>query len=268
MVERTADQRIRTTEWEDIQYKHGNKVGRYREQELEILAQKIGDANPNVNLRAYNPEEERIRAKMERAGFDADPDEQVRRAQAEDLAGGDDEDDFFGDDDDDALAAFRAKRMNEIQKQAEKACFGRLIQISGTDYVKEITEASSSCWVIAVLMKLGHEECDALIEVFSKVARREREIKFVSVLAKEAIPNFPAKHLPCVLFYHNGAMVKQTTGMEPWTEDGKLATLTPQTVDAQLRRSGVLRSEDDDDEIADEADERIALRTGDAIRKK
>eukprot|EP00757_Euglenozoa_sp_SAG-D1_P001970 gene1970-1992_t len=26
---RTSDGKIRTTEWEDIQYKHGNRIGKY-----------------------------------------------------------------------------------------------------------------------------------------------------------------------------------------------------------------------------------------------
>ncbi|MDP2060264.1 MAG: hypothetical protein Q8J97_11025, partial [Flavobacteriaceae bacterium] len=252
MVERSADERIRTTEWEDIQYKHGNKVGKYIDGEFQIIAQRIADANPNLQLRAYDAQEERVRDKLARGGYDVEEGTTIEdlAEAAVDPSGRANDDDGTGliDDDDDALAAFRRKRMAEMQKAQEGNVFGIVRRISGTDYVREITEASDHSRVVALMLKDGHADCDALLVILRQVASRHRDVKFVCLIATEAIPKFPDKQLPCVLLYHKRELVEQLTTLEPW--GGK--NLSLHEVEKRLSRSGFVVLEEDDGE--DEAD--------------
>lgn len=252
MVERSADERIRTTEWEDIQYKHGNKVGKYQTREMEILAQKIVDANPDFQLKSYDANDEKVKDKGERGGYDA----------ADPCNPGD------ASDDDDALTIFRNKRLAEIQKQQASHVFGKVMRIPGSDYVREITDSSANCWVVGIMVKLGHAECDLLLNVLDMVAQRNRDVKFVSLIAREAVANFPEKHIPCVLLYNNGTMVAQLTGSEPWEEGKKNVTVA--SVEKKLQSYRVICREEynEEDEIEADDRERMDWKTGDAIRRK
>ena len=221
MVERTADGRIRTTQWEDIQYKHGNRVGQYVNHELDIMAQRIGDKHINSELQPYDPTAEKLKDKEERgnpAGDDVGED----------------------DDDDGAIAAYRQRRLAELQKQQGQVAFGRVRSIRGSDYVTEVTNSSTKCCVVVLLSQEGHAECRSLREVFDSVSAAHTDIKFVEIPATEAIPNFPMKHLPCVLVYWATKMVQQVTGMDTW---GGSHGLSPSTVEAGLRKLGVLPEE-------------------------
>lgn len=241
-MERSADNRIRTTEWEDVQYKYGNRVGKYETHELEILAQKMADKNQNTCLVAYDPHAERVADKLERGGYE------VEEGGTEDAAAIDD-----SDDDDDALAAIRKRRMAELQRQKANERFGVLRHVAGADYVTEVTEASAACWVVAVLIRPGHSDCEALLTVLRTVAQRHRTIKFVSMISTDAIPNFPDRHLPCVLLYHNKELKKQVTNLEEWMEKKQLNVGTAERL---LSRYGVLpRNEDDDETDRNEGEE-------------
>lgn len=253
-MERTADGRIRTTEWEDIQYKHGNKVGKYQTHEMQLLAQRIADANPNIQLKSYDATEEKVRDKLQRGGYDVDPEE------VKDI-----HDIGSDDDDDDALAAFRQRRMAEIQQIQQTHVFGVVRHIPGSDYVKEITESSENCWVVGIMTSQGLEDCDVLLKVMSQVASRHRDVKFVSLYAKEAVAKLPDRLLPCVVLYHKGALVCQMTQLDQW-KDGK--TVTVDSVERLLGRYGTIQREDEEESMTDDLDERVAWRSGDALRKK
>lgn len=253
MVERTADGRIRTTEWEDIQYKHGNKVGKYGTHEAQLLAQRVKDEHPDIFLKAYDANEEKVRDKLARGGFDVEGGD---GAQPEDIA---------PDEDDDALAAFRKKRLAEMQAKAQSNVFGVVRHISGADYVKEITEGSAEHWVVAVMMAHGSESCDVLLHVMQQVASRRRDVKFVSLLAKEAVAKMPEKMLPCVVVYHKGQLVTQWTEIDVWKQGRDVSV---DSVERVLSRVGVVKLEEEDSEEEDDFDRRVAMRTGDAIRRK
>ncbi|AYU79098.1 Phosducin [Leishmania donovani] len=232
-MERTADQRIRTTEWEDVQYRYGNRVGKYKTHELEILAQQIADRNQNTCLTAYDPQAEKVAAKLERGGYE--------------YKGGEEEGTNFivdSDDEDEAVAAIRRRRLMELQRQKAMERFGVLRHIPGADYVAEVTEASSSCWVVAALIKPGHSDCEALLTVLRTVAQRRRSVKFVSMIYTEAIPKFPDGLLPCVLLYKDKELKKQITGLADWQAQKRLSVATVEQV---LSRNGVLPPIEDDE---------------------
>lgn len=235
-MERTADQRIRTTEWEDIQYKHGNRVGKYATDELAILAQKIADENVNTCLRVYDPNEERVRDKMERGGYETEP--------REGAAGLDDVVATNDDDDDEALAAFRRKRIAELQRQQEAQRFGVLRHIPGTDYTEEVTEASATHWVVALLIRPGHDDCESLLFVMRVAAQRHRDVKFVSMNSGETIKNFPERYLPCVLLYKDKKLQQQLTELAPWKSRDKQISL--ESIERVLQHYGVINREEID----------------------
>ncbi|KAK7195776.1 phosducin [Novymonas esmeraldas] len=232
-MERTADQRIRTTEWEDVQYRYGNRVGKYETHELEILAQKIADKHQNTCLTAYDPHTERVADKLERGGYEC-----AEGREADGTAAIVD-----SDDEDDALSVLRRRRLAELQRQSAMERFGVLRHIPGSDYVAEVTEASATCWVVGVLVKPGNSDCEALLTVLRTVAQRRRTVKFVSMISTEAIPNFPDRHLPCVLLYRDKELRRQVTGLAEWQNQRQLDVSTAERV---LLRHGVLPRTDDD----------------------
>ena len=231
MVERTADAKIRTTEWEDIQYKHGNRVGQYRDKEHIILAQKLVEAHQNGHLQAYDPVAEKVQDKDERGGYDKDPD----AAAADDSEGSDAEDDF--------LAQYRAQRKAKLVEQVSANKLGRLRKIPGATYVAEVTEASANkTWVLAALIAEGKEECDRLLRNFDQVAALHPAVKFVYMVAKEAVAKFPDKQAPVTLIYCDGALVGQVAGIEGWGG----ARMAPETIVAALADRGIIKREVED----------------------
>ena len=248
MVERTAEGRIRTTEWEDIQYKHGNCVGQYRDKELEIMLQKLKDQNPDLHLEAYDPTAEKVRDKAERGGFDGDVD---LDGPMDGDGGGDGDGDgpSILDDDDELLAAFRAKRKAQMKAEGTTAMFGVVRRISAAEYVKEITQSSAGGkWVVACLVAKGMEDCDALVAVLEQLAPRHRDVKFVVADVQECVPKFPRKETPYVLYYKDEKAQSHTVGLEAW---GGAKRLSVDTAEYLLRRQGVLPKDDDDEEDPD-----------------
>lgn len=237
MVERTADDRIRTTEWEDIQYKHGNCVGQYRDREVEILAQKVADNHQDALHRVYDSTLEKVQDKEARNGYDGNVEEEFDEAGERN----DEQEDAADSDDDEYLAEIRRRRVLEMQKKAASDNFGALVPISGCDYVAEITEGSAKNWVVGLLTELGHEGCEALATLLAAIAPKYRDVKFVSVPVSEALPKFPVKQLPCVVFYHKGVMVHQLTTTEPW--GGK--RMNTGSVERTLGEYSVIPKEDD-----------------------
>ncbi|KEG14354.1 hypothetical protein DQ04_00511170 [Trypanosoma grayi] len=237
MVERTADQRIRTTEWEDIQYKYGNRVGKYANNELGILAQKIADENVNTCLKTYDPNEERVQDKIERGGYNTEV--QPGESNLDGVV-------VDEDDEDEALAAFRKKRLAELQQQQEAQRFGVLRHVPGSQYMAEVTEGSLNNWVVAVLIRPGHNDCEGLLSVMRVVAQRQRNVKIVSMISTEAIKNFPDRYLPCVLFYNKKNLQQQLTELAPWLSRDK--QLSIESVERVLHRYGVIKNDEFDAE--------------------
>jgi len=212
MSTRTAEGRIRTTEWEDVQYKFGNAVGQYFDeaQERKILEQKAREANPANPCPVFNPLAEKAEARDEAQNSD--------------------------DEDDDALAAFRKQRRAEIESTSKTPQFGVVKHISAESYVAEVTEASLRSWVILLMMELKHTKCEQLLAVFHTLSAKYRDVKFVTIKSTDAVKNFPISELPCVLLYHKQSLHKQLIGLEPW--GGR--NVTSETAIMALQLEGVL----------------------------
>lgn len=116
--------------------------------------------------------------------------------------------------DDEVLESYRKKRLAELHTKQKSERFGVYSEISQTDYVKEVTEASKQCWVVCHLSKSGLLASKVLDRVFAALAKKFRAAKFVHIIANLCIPNYPDQKCPTVLLYHQGDMQAQIVGIE------------------------------------------------------
>lgn len=50
----------------------------------------------------------------------------------------------------------RKKRLTELREAAKVAKFGSIMPISGSDFVREVSQAPSDVWVVVLLYKEGY----------------------------------------------------------------------------------------------------------------
>ncbi|KAJ0450688.1 putative phosducin, thioredoxin-like domain, Thioredoxin-like superfamily [Helianthus annuus] len=99
-------------------------------------------------------------------------------------------------------------------KQGVKiAKFGSIIPISGSNFVHEVSEASSDVWVMVVLYKDGYPECGVLMQCVKELATMYPATKFVQIVSTDCIPNYLDCYLPTVLVYNNGAVKASYVGL-------------------------------------------------------
>ncbi|XP_055597348.1 viral IAP-associated factor homolog [Uranotaenia lowii] len=124
-----------------------------------------------------------------------------------------DELDELEDSEDEAvLLEYRRKRMAEIQALAQKAKFGSVIEISGQDYVNEVTKAGSEIYVVLHLYSRGVPFCSLINQHLSQLAPLFPATKFVRAIATTCIPNYPERNLPTIFIYYEGQLKKQFVG--------------------------------------------------------
>lgn len=150
-------------------------------------------------------------------------------------------DEHEDDIDEDALGVYRKKRLAELKEQQRLSRFGQVYSVGQTDYKQAVTEASKECFVVVHLMENGSDECSLMNRCLEEIARRFPAIKFVKIMAQEAIPNFPRDRCPTVLVYRDGNIASQFVQMSAWAG---LKT-TPDVVEWVLSRSvkGMLKSD-------------------------
>ena len=54
----------------------------------------------------------------------------------------------------------RKKRLAELREAAKVAKFGSIIPISGSDFVREVSQAPPDVWVVVILYKEGYSLID------------------------------------------------------------------------------------------------------------
>ncbi|KAL1381338.1 hypothetical protein pipiens_013547 [Culex pipiens pipiens] len=125
-----------------------------------------------------------------------------------------DELDELEDSEDEAvLEEYRRKRIAELQQLARKAKFGSLLEISGQDYVNEVTKAGEGIYVVLHLYSRGVPFCSLVNQHLSQLAPRFPATKFVRAIATTCIPNYPERNLPTIFIYYEGQLRKQFVGM-------------------------------------------------------
>jgi len=119
----------------------------------------------------------------------------------------------------------RLKRMKEMKENSSKRVFGSMLEISQTEFVAQVSEASKSHWVVVFLYKLAYfhyldfwlnlriPACKLLANHLNVLAAKYPETKFVSIIGDHCIPNYPDSILPTWVIYGEGDLIRQQIGL-------------------------------------------------------
>ncbi|KAK1423243.1 hypothetical protein QVD17_18540 [Tagetes erecta] len=173
-----------STQWDDIQRKLGN----------------LPPKPPAFKPDPFTPKEDEQSKPKDKNWIDHKTEEEL-----EDL-----EDHL---DDDRFLIEYRRHRLAEMKRVLKVAKFGSIIPISGSDFVREVSQAPSDVWVVVVLYKDGFPECGVLMQCMEELATMYPSTKFVKIVSTDCIPNYPDCNLPTVLVYNNGAVKANHVGL-------------------------------------------------------
>ncbi|CAI8590215.1 unnamed protein product [Vicia faba] len=130
-----------STQWDDIQTKLGN----------------LPPKPPAFKPPSFTPASDPDSIPKDKSWIDSKTNDEL-----EDL-----EDDL---DDDRFLQEYRKKRLAEIQEAAKVLRFGSVTPISGSDFVREVSQAPSDVWVVVILYKDGIPECGVLMQCIEELA--------------------------------------------------------------------------------------------------
>ncbi|XP_016012799.1 phosducin-like protein 3 [Rousettus aegyptiacus] len=150
-----------------------------------------------------------------------------------------DNEDEFNEEDERAIEMYRQQRLAEWKATTLKNKFGDVLEISGKDYVQEITKAGEGLWVILHLYKQGIPLCALLNQHFSTLARKFPDVKFIKAISTTCIPNYPDKNLPTIFVYLEGDIKAQFIG--PLVFGGM--NLTVDELEWKLSESGAIKTD-------------------------
>ncbi|XP_063809525.1 phosducin-like protein 3 isoform X2 [Pseudophryne corroboree] len=147
--------------------------------------------------------------------------------------------DEFSEDDERAIELYRQQRLAQWQATQLKNVFGEVLEISGQDYVQEVTNASKDLWVILHLYKQGIPLCTLINQHLAGIARKCKDVKFLKSISTTCIPNYPDKNLPTIFVYRDGEIRAQFIG--PLVFGGM--NLTQDELEWKLSESGAIKTE-------------------------
>ncbi|KAI7986555.1 hypothetical protein LOK49_LG14G01001 [Camellia lanceoleosa] len=175
-----------STQWDDIQRKLGN----------------LPPKPPAFKPPSFTPAEDEDSKHKDKAWIDDRTEEQL-----EDL---EDDPDL---DDDRFLQEYRKKRLGELRQAAKVQRYGSVVPISGSDFVREVSQAPPDVWVVVILYKDGYPECGLLLQCLEQLATKYPATKFVKIISTDCIPNYPDCNLPTLLVYNNSAVKANYVGL-------------------------------------------------------
>mmetsp|Transcript_6488 Transcript_6488/g.24106 ORF Transcript_6488/g.24106 Transcript_6488/m.24106 type:complete len:264 (+) Transcript_6488:119-910(+) len=206
------------TQWEDIQRKFGN----------------LPPLPPKHVPPSWEPKDEAEERSAERAllvsASLADPGTSTREAGADgtnaERARADrhvaaleelEDDEAFADDA--FLEEYRQQRLQELRSAAAAAAakggFGRVKQITKSQYVQEVSEAGD-VWVVLLLYQDHVEKCGPLIHALEELAPRHERTKFLKCVATDCIPGYRDEHCPSLLVCYRGDVLHTLVGLQPY----------------------------------------------------
>jgi hypothetical protein len=127
---------------------------------------------------------------------------------AKEEANGESDDESLEDDDEDDdefLQQYRQERIKEMQQQQQQQ-EDAILHISREEWTLHVNQASqSNRWVLVALI---NENCrDRVIQELRNLQRRQPEnciSSMVTIIATDAIPNWPVERVPTLFAYCNG----------------------------------------------------------------
>uniref|UniRef100_A0A2K5HQ46 Phosducin-like protein 3 n=1 Tax=Colobus angolensis palliatus TaxID=336983 RepID=A0A2K5HQ46_COLAP len=123
-----------------------------------------------------------------------------------------DHEDEFNEEDERAIEMYRRQRLAEWKATKMKNKFGEALEISGKDYVQEVTKAGEGLWVVLHLYKQGIPLCALINQHLSGLARKFPDVKFIKAISTTCIPNYPDRNLPTIFVYVEGDIKAQFIG--------------------------------------------------------
>ncbi|XP_055444590.1 phosducin-like protein 2 isoform X4 [Bubalus kerabau] len=124
-----------------------------------------------------------------------------------------DAEDEFDDEDMKAIEIYREKRLQEWKALKKKQKFGELREISGNQYVNEVTNAEKDVWVIIHLYRSSIPMCLLVNQHLSLLARKFPETKFVKAIVNSCIEHYHDNCLPTIFVYKNGQIEGKFIGI-------------------------------------------------------
>ncbi|GAB6019864.1 hypothetical protein CHUAL_001403 [Chamberlinius hualienensis] len=137
------------------------------------------------------------------------------------------------------LLEYRRKRIQQIRSEQEKSKFGELREITGVDYINEVTKAGDGVWVVLHLYQHGVQQCNLLNRHLSVLAAKFPKTKFLKSISTLCISNYPDRNMPTIFLYFEGVMKKQMVG--PSSCGGVNATV--EEVEWLLHEAGAIVSD-------------------------
>uniref|UniRef100_A0A8C5WRM9 Phosducin like 2 n=1 Tax=Laticauda laticaudata TaxID=8630 RepID=A0A8C5WRM9_LATLA len=127
-------------------------------------------------------------------------------------------------------------KLKALQKRQR---FGELNEISGNQYVKEVTNAPKDVWVVIHLYNESIPMCALVNRHLSLLARKFPETKFVKAIAKSCIENYHDNCLPTIFVYKDGKIEGKLIGV---VEFGGTA-LTVEDLEWKLAEFGAIKTD-------------------------
>uniref|UniRef100_A0A2K6KDI0 Phosducin-like protein 3 n=1 Tax=Rhinopithecus bieti TaxID=61621 RepID=A0A2K6KDI0_RHIBE len=112
-----------------------------------------------------------------------------------------DHEDQINEEDERAIEMYRWQRLAEWKATKLKNKFGEVLEISGKDYVQEVTKAMEGLWFILHLYKQGIPLCALINQHLSGLARKFPDVKFIKAVSTTCVPNYPDRNLPMIFVY-------------------------------------------------------------------
>ncbi|XP_052591163.1 phosducin-like protein 2 [Peromyscus californicus insignis] len=129
------------------------------------------------------------------------------------LAQLDEAEDEFDEEDIKAIEIYREKRLQEWKALTKKQKFGELREISGNQYVNEVTNAEKDLWVVIHLYRSSIPMCLLVNQHLSLLARKFPETKFLKAIVNSCIEHYHDNCLPTIFVYKNGQIEGKFIGV-------------------------------------------------------
>lgn len=116
------------------------------------------------------------------------------------------------DEEDEAfLEIYRKQRLAELASLQKSSIHGQVYPLQKPDYAKDVTEASSKCFVFVHLASslATNVESRVLTHLWRELATKYGDIKFCEIRADLCIEGYPEKNTPTILIYRDGDIKRQ-----------------------------------------------------------
>uniref|UniRef100_A0A2K6SZ82 Phosducin-like protein 3 n=1 Tax=Saimiri boliviensis boliviensis TaxID=39432 RepID=A0A2K6SZ82_SAIBB len=143
----------------------------------------------------------------------------------------------FNEKDERAIEMYRRQGLAEWKATKLKNKFEEVLEISGKDYVQEVTKAGEGLWVILHLYKQGIPLCALINQHLSGLASKFPDVKFIKAISTTCILNYPDRNLPTIFVYLEGDIKAQFIG--PLVFGGM--NLTRNELEWKLSESGAIK---------------------------